>query len=199
MARKASRWTKFAKAAEQHGLKLIMLSVTLLIIGVAAVATFNGALTTSTALGWTGVAAYAIAALPDALMVLSSARQRQQGITKPQRLTAQRWMRFGLVIGIISNMIAAFLIKAPNGYWIDQSSDRAVWMQHSIFVASVFWHVLPVMILFGATEILTKPRQEPASIEESKIINRLLKSIKPSATPTVPEQRSNKIKAPQAA
>lgn len=194
MARKVSRWTKFIKATEQHGLKVIMTLVTLLIIAVAGVATFNGALTTSTAFGWTGIAAYAVSALPDALMVLSSARQRQQGITKPQRQTAQRWMRFGLGIGILANMIAAFLIKAPTGYWVNYDNPRAVWMQHVIFGLSIFWHVMPVLILFGATEILTRPRQEPASIEEGKIINRLLSMIKPP-TSNVPEQRKRKISA----
>ncbi len=191
MARKVSKWTKFAKAAEQHGLKLIMLAVVLLIIAVAGVATFNGALTTSTALGWSGIAAYAIAALPDALMVLSSARQRQRGISKDQRAVARRWMRFGLIIGIVSNMIAAFLIKAPNGYWVDQASPRAVWMQHMIFALAIFWHVLPVLILFGATEILTRPAVEPKSIEEGKIINKLLDLVKVPAQRTAP-----KIKVP---
>lgn len=123
------------------------LAMVAIIVG-SGIAVFDGALYSATAFGFAGVSAVAFALMPDALMVLSAAKMRQPGISPTQHATARKSMRFGLGFSLITNMIAAILRGAPE-HWITPEM---------LFAGAVAYHGVVVLILWFATETLTKVR-----------------------------------------
>lgn len=161
-------WERSIARTTQFGLSGLSKIGMMVIIVVAFIATYLSALSVLLTLGFPPKPAMAIAILPDALMISSNARQRVKGLTPYQRLFAHKAMRFGMSVSLIINMLSGFLSQAPNGYWINSDSPRAVWMQHMIFILVIMAHALPVGILWYATEMLTRPANEPASLRSKR-------------------------------
>lgn len=126
-----------------------------LIILVSGVAAFDGAHFSALQFHFVGLFAVAFALLPDALMVLSAAKMRETKVHPEQRRTAQRSMRFGLAFSVVTNMTAAGLRLLP---------EDALIRPYVIIAGTLVYHATVVVILWLATETITKVRQEPPSI-----------------------------------
>lgn len=134
-----------------------------LIIVASGIAVFDGALYSATAFGfgttvWLGFisAARVFALMPDALMVLSAAKMREKGISPTQRLTARRSMRFGLGFSLFTNMNAAVLKMLPADW------EYLTWY---VRTGTVVYHAVVVLILWYATETVTKVREDGQSVK----------------------------------
>ena len=122
----------------------------LVIVAGAFVAVYDGSLYSATAFGFHGKSAIAFALMPDALMVLATAKQRQVGIHPAQWRTAHRWTQIALAFSLLTNMIAAFLRSCP-----------AEWITWQVLLAGgVIYHGMVVVFLKGAFDVLTKVRAD---------------------------------------
>lgn len=128
-----------------------------LIILVSGVAAFDGAHYSALRFHFIGVFAVAFALLPDALMVLSAAKMREARVQPEQRRTAQRSMRFGLGFSVVTNMTAAALRLTPENAW---------YLPLIIIAGTLIWHATVVVILWLATETITKVKQDAPSIRK---------------------------------
>lgn len=138
----------------------------LAIVGGAFVAVFDGSLYSATAFSFVGVSAIAFAIMPDALMVIATAKMRQANIHKEQWLTARRWMRVSLVFSLVTNVNAAFMRNAPE-----------LITKEYLLVGAMVYHGMIVIFLWGAMETLTKVRADRKAAKASEA---------PTATPAQP-------------
>ncbi len=124
------------------------------IVGGAFVAVFDGSLYSAREFGFHGWSAYAFAVMPDALMVICAAKQRQAGVTAAQWAQAHKWMQFAFRFSLVTNMIAASLRHAP-AEWI----NSAAW-GFALFTGAVIYHGVVVWFLKGAVDVLTTVRAD---------------------------------------
>lgn len=135
------------------------LAITAIVLG-AFVAVFDGSLYSAKAFAFTGVSAIAFAIMPDALMVLSAAKMRQQGITPTQHAAAKRAMHVSLTFSLLTNMIAAFLRYAPKQLITDEL----------LLIGAIAYHGMIVIFLWLAVETLTKTRADRKDAKARKAI-----------------------------
>ena len=129
------------------------------IVVAAFVAVFDGSFYSASVFSFLGWSTYAFALMPDALMVLSAAKMREQGITPTQHEAAHKAMRFGLWFSLFTNMIAAALRNLPAlATWTVELGPFT--MKPVVFVGSVVYHGVVVLILKHAVETLTKVRAD---------------------------------------
>jgi hypothetical protein len=128
------------------------------IVLAAFVAVFEGSLYSAREFAFTGWSAYAFAVMPDALMVLSAAKMRQTGISAAQHHTAKVSMYYGLVFSLLTNMIAAFLKYAPQG-WVTPIM---------LLTGAIVYHGVVVIFLWRAVETLTKTRADRRNAKAPK-------------------------------
>ena len=140
------------------------------IVVAAFVAVFDGSFYSATVFSFIGGSAYAFAVMPDALMVLSAAKMREQGITPTQHDAARKAMRFGLGFSLVTNMIAAALRNLPElAHWTVYAGPFTV--KPVIFVGAVVYHGVVVLILKHAVETLTKVRADRKGHNASEGLN----------------------------
>lgn len=145
------------------------LALAAIVVG-AFVAVFDGSFYSATAFSFMGWSAYAFAVMPDALMVLSAAKMREQGITPTQTDAAREAMRFGLWFSLVTNMIAAALRNLPAlTEWTVVAGPFTV--RPVVFVGSVVYHGVVVLILKHAVETLTKVRADRKGHNGSGSVN----------------------------
>lgn len=134
------------------------LALAAIVVG-AFVAVFDGSYYSATTFSFLGWSAYAFAVMPDALMVLSAAKMREQGILPTQVDAARKAMRFGLGFSLVTNMIAAALRNLPElAHWTVAAGPFTV--RPVVFIGSVVYHGVVVLILKHAVETLTKVRAD---------------------------------------
>lgn len=129
----------------------------LAIVGGAFVAVFDGSLYSARAFSFIGASAIAFALMPDALMVIATAKMRQANIHKEQWFTARRWMRVSLVFSLATNVNAAFMRNAPE-----------LISKEYLLVGAMIYHGMIVIFLWGAMETLTKVRAERKGAKASE-------------------------------
>lgn len=127
------------------------LAITAIILG-AGVAVFAGSLSSARTFGFPLWAAWAFAAMPDALMVYSASKMRERGLNPDSHAarTARLWMRIALGFSVFTNMNAAFLEIVP-GTWKYLLIYKAI--------MTVVYHGVVVVFLWGATEVATRNRR----------------------------------------
>lgn len=140
------------------------------IVLAAFVGVYDGSLYSATAFSFMSWSAYAFAGMPDALMVLSAAKMREQGITPTQHEAAYKAMRFGLLFSLATNMIAAALRQVPTVlHWT--ISLGTVEVRPVTFVGAVVYHGVVVLILKHAVEVMTKVRADRKGTNGSVSMN----------------------------
>ena len=140
------------------------------IVVAAFVAVFDGSFYSASVFSFIGWSAYAFALMPDALMVLSAAKMREQGITPTQHDTARKAMRFGLGFSLVTNMIAAALRNLPElASWTVSAGPFTV--KPVVFVGAVVYHGVVVLILKHAVETFTKVRADRKGHNASEGMN----------------------------
>lgn len=120
----------------------------------AFVAVYDGSLYSATKFSFMSWSAYAFAVMPDALMVICAAKQRQAGISAAQWAVAHRWMQFAFRFSLVTNMIAAFLRGAP----VEWQTTQA-W-RFGLLVGMIAYHGIVVLFLKGAVDVLTTVRAD---------------------------------------
>ena len=126
----------------------------ILIVAGAFVAVFDGSLYSATKFGFHAWSAPAFAVMPDALMVICAAKQRQVGVSPAQWAVAHRWMQFAFRFSLVTNMIAAAMRQAP-AEWV----HTRYWAL-GLFVGGVIYHGIVVWFLKGAVDVLTTVRAD---------------------------------------
>lgn len=154
------------------------LAISAIVIG-AFVAVFDGSLYSARAFAFTGVSAIAFAIMPDALMVLSAAKMRQQGITPTQHAAAKRAMRVSLLFSLLTNMIAAFLRYAPS-----QLISKEL-----LLVGAIAYHGMIVIFLWLAVETLTKTRADRKDAKARKASEATVQASAPETQRTLAWQQ----------
>lgn len=158
--RPKTRWQRFCVGLRKVGQFLMGRSrdiALLAIVGGAFVAVFDGSLYSATKFSFIGASAIAFALMPDALMVIATAKMRQANIHKEQWLTARRWMRVSLVFSLVTNVNAAFMRNAPE-----------LITKEYLLVGAMIYHGMIVIFLWGAMETLTKVRAERKAAKASE-------------------------------
>lgn len=176
--RRRSIWQRFCAGLGKLGGFLMQRSrdiALLAIVGGAFVAVFDGSLYSATKFSFIGVSAIAFALMPDALMVIATAKMRQANIHKEQWFTARRWMRVSLVFSLLTNVNAAFMRNAPE-----------MITKEYLLVGAMIYHGMIVIFLWGAMETLTKVR---ADRKATKAFEAPASTAAPSAaaTPVAPQ------------
>lgn len=157
-ATEAAKPTWKRRAADFVTSRFRDLALAMIVLG-AGIAVFDGSFYSASAFMFIGWSAYAFAVMPDALMVLSAAKMREQGITPTQTEAARKAMRFGLWFSMISNMIAALLRSLP-GLIELHVTVLGLTFSPVRLVGSVVYHGVVVLILLHAVEVLTKVRAD---------------------------------------
>lgn len=139
-------WLAFGRFLTSRSRDIALIAI---VLG-AFVAVFDGSLYSATRFSFMSWSAYAFAVMPDALMVICAAKQRQVGITAAQWATAHKWMQFAFRFSLVTNMIAAFLRNAP-AEWITPEM---------LLVGAIAYHGIVVWFLKGAVDVLTTVRAE---------------------------------------
>lgn len=195
---KQRKGTHWAMRLMDWALRNAMYLAMAVIIGAAGVAVYAGALYSATVFGFHGWSAYSFAALPDALMVVCTALQRRKNIEAAQRQAAQTWMRVGLGFSMLTNMIAALLTAAPGGRFFEQTSTDELWMQWFKLIGTLVYHGVVVLMLWGATETITKRSARMTSIQRQKP-SATTTSAKPSTARAPRNAKGGKASAPTVA
>lgn len=177
--RPKTRWQRFSAGLGRVGNFLMQRSrdiALMAIVGGAFVAVFDGSLYSATAFSFLGVSAIAFALMPDALMVIATAKMRQANIHKEQWLTARRWMRVSLAFSLLTNVNAAFMRNAPE-----------MITKEYLLVGAMIYHGMIVIFLWGAMETLTKVRadRKAAKASEAPVPAASPAPVVPQAIPVV--------------
>lgn len=169
--RPKTRWQRFCVGLRKVGQFLMGRSrdiALLAIVGGAFVAVFDGSLYSATKFSFIGASAIAFALMPDALMVIATAKMRQANIHKEQWLTARRWMRVSLVFSLVTNVNAAFMRNAPE-----------LITEEYLLVGAMIYHGMIVIFLWGAMETLTKVRAERKAAKASTVVEQAPMQVNP--------------------
>lgn len=149
------------------------LGLAVIVIG-TFVAVFQGSLSSATLFGFTGYAAVAFALMPDALMIISAAKMRGLRVAAVQRREAKISMYFSLAFSLLSNMIAALHIVAPE-----------LFSQGVLVTGTVAYHGIIVVFLWRAVETSTKTREDAPSA-------RVIRKGRKGSGAAVPAQKRGK-------
>lgn len=166
------------------------------IVLAAFVGVYDGSFYSATAFSFMGWSAYAFAAMPDALMVLSAAKMREQGITPTQHDAARKAMRFGLLFSLATNMIAAALRQAPAVLqWT--ISVGTIDIRPVAFIGAVVYHGVVVLILKHAVEVITKVRADRKGHNGSESMNPIdMLANVAKAVPNLKGRKGSEVVAP---
>jgi len=147
---KVTTWQNIGRFLASRSRDIALITI---VLG-AFVAVFEGALYSAHEFGFSGRSAYAFAIMPDALMVICAAKQRQVSITAAQWAMAHKWMQFAFRFSLVTNMIAAAMHNAPLAW-----KHTPAW-GFALFAGAVLYHGIVVMFLKGAVDVLTKVRAD---------------------------------------